>query len=143
MTVASILNDKGRDVFNERASAALGDICKKLGTHGVGAIVITSEKGVIEGIISERDIVKAIAREGVSVLDRPVSEFMTRAVVTCTEEEHVNEVMARMSSGRFRHVPVKKNGVLAGLISIGDVVKYRIAQIEREAEDMRSYIAMS
>ncbi|ADZ70066.1 CBS domain-containing protein [Polymorphum gilvum] len=143
MSVASILNHKGRDVVTARSSATLGEICKMLAEKGIGAIVVTDDKGHIEGIVSERDIVRMIGRSGAGILDLPVGDGMTRAVVTCREEDSINAVMARMSSGRFRHIPVVAEGKLAGLISIGDVVKHRIAQVEQEAEQMRSYIAMA
>jgi len=143
MTVASILNGKGRDVVSERAGTSLGDICKTLSEKGIGAIVITDADSHIEGIISERDIVKAIGKKGPGALDVAVGDVMTKSVVTCADEDTVNTVMARMSAGRFRHMPVVKDGKLAGLISIGDVVKHRIAQVELEAEQMRSYITMA
>ncbi|MBD8890286.1 CBS domain-containing protein [Roseibium litorale] len=143
MTVAAILNEKGREVITERGGALLLQICQTLGTNKIGAMVIVDAKGHIEGIISERDIVKAIGRDGPDALNQPVSQIMTKAVVTCTEEETVNQVMQKMSSGRFRHVPVVKDKKLNGLISIGDVVKHRIAQVEMEAEHMRTYIAMT
>ncbi|SHM10704.1 CBS domain-containing protein [Roseibium suaedae] len=143
MTVAAILNEKGREVITERGGALLLQVCQTLGTNKIGAMVIVDAKGHIEGIISERDIVKAIGREGPDALNQPVSQIMTKSVVTCTEEETVNQVMQKMSSGRFRHVPVVKDKKLNGLISIGDVVKHRIAQVEMEAEHMRTYIAMT
>lgn len=143
MTVAAILNQKGRDVYTETGDRTLRQICTTLGERGIGAIIIAGSKAKIEGIISERDVVRALARRGDGVLDRPVAEFMTKKVVTCTENDTVNGVMEKMTAGRFRHVPVVKDGALCGLISIGDVVKFRIAQIEREAEEMRNYIAMS
>lgn len=143
MTVASILNSKGHDVFTETGDRTLRETCTILGEQGIGAIVIVNKRGNLEGIISERDVVRAIARLGDSVLDQPVSEHMTKKVVTCNENDTVNDVMGKMTAGRFRHLPVIKDGALAGIISIGDVVKHRIAQIEREAEEMRNYIAMS
>lgn len=143
MTVASILNEKGRDVVTERAETTMREICAILGAKRIGAIVITDQKGGIRGIVSERDVVRAISQDGPDALDKPASAYMTAKVVTCDASETVNSVMARMTGGRFRHVPVVKDGKLAGLISIGDVVKHRIAQIEREAEDMRNYIAMT
>lgn len=143
MTVASILNQKGRDVTTERAETSMREICAILGAQRIGAIVITDAKGTIKGIISERDVVRAISEDGTDALDKPVSAYMTARVVTCDPMETVNTVMARMTGGRFRHVPVVKDGKLDGLISIGDVVKHRIAQIEQEAEDMRNYIAMT
>ncbi|MAA99429.1 MAG: inosine-5-monophosphate dehydrogenase [Stappia sp.] len=143
MTVAAILNEKGREVTTKAAGDTLREICATLAEKKIGAIVITEASGTIEGIISERDVVRAIAQDGPEALDKPVGEFMTRKVVTCQAQESINSVMARMSGGRFRHVPIVRDGKLDGLVSIGDVVKYRIAQIEREAEDMRNYIAMT
>ncbi|WP_417671799.1 CBS domain-containing protein [Roseibium sp.] len=143
MTVAAILNGKGRDVFSEKATTALSKICQVLAEKGIGAILITDNDGHIEGIISERDIVKAIGRQGPKALDLPVGDIMTRSVVTCVEEDTINDVMNKMSQGRFRHVPIVKDGKVAGVISIGDVVKHRIAQVEQEAEQMRSYISMA
>lgn len=143
MTVASILGGKGRDVIAERGTTLLGDVCKVLAKHGIGAILVTDAEGHIEGIISERDIVKAIGKKGPGALAVPVAEVMTSSVVTCVEEDTINDVMGKMSAGRFRHVPVVKDGKVAGLISIGDVVKHKIAQVEQEAEQMRSYITMA
>ncbi|WP_349357424.1 CBS domain-containing protein [Stappia sp.] len=143
MTVASILNEKGRDVVTERSTTQMREICAILGRRRIGALVIADDDAPIAGIISERDVVRAISEDGVDALDKPVSAYMTAEVVTCQPQETVNTVMARMTGGRFRHVPVLQDGKLAGLISIGDVVKHRIAQIEREAEEMRNYIAMT
>ncbi len=143
MTVSAILSGKGRDVFQERGDTPLSDICTVLAEKGIGAILITDADQHIEGIISERDVVKAIAKKGAAALDLPVSSVMTTSVVTCEEGETVAEVMAKMTSGRFRHVPVVKDGKVAGVISIGDVVKHKIAQVEMEAEQMRSYITMA
>ncbi|MEJ8475543.1 CBS domain-containing protein [Roseibium algae] len=143
MTVASILNGKGHDIISEKAQTPLSDICKVLAEKGIGAIIVTDGNGHIEGIISERDIVKSIGRNGPESLSLPVGDIMTRSVVTCTEADTINDVMSKMSQGRFRHVPVVKDGKVYGLISIGDVVKYRIAQVEQEAEHMRSYITMA
>lgn len=142
MSVASILNGKGRDVCSERADTLLTEICKILSERKIGAILITDGDSHIEGIISERDIVKAIGRQGPGALEVPVGEVMTRSVITCTENENIDAVLGKMSSGRFRHVPVVgEDGQVTGLISIGDVVKYKIAQVELEAEHMRSYIS--
>ncbi|NBN63642.1 CBS domain-containing protein [Microvirga tunisiensis] len=143
MTVASILNQKGRDVVTARASDPLGDICKTLSEKRIGAIVITDGAGHIEGIVSERDVVRVIGEQGPAALQQPVSTVMTRAVVTCSETDTINSVMAGMSSGRFRHMPVVSGGRVIGLVSIGDIVKHRIAQVEQEAEQMRHYIAMA
>ncbi|MBO6759047.1 MAG: CBS domain-containing protein [Roseibium sp.] len=143
MTVASILSTKGREVVSERGATLLSDVCKTLTQHKIGAIVITDDDGHIQGIISERDVVKAIGVSGASALMQPVSSVMTRSVETCTDKDSINVVMAKMTAGRFRHVPVVADGKVAGLISIGDVVKHKIAQVEMEAEQMRSYITMA
>lgn len=143
MTVAAILKGKGRDVFAERGDTPLAEVCKVLGKHKIGAILVTDAKGGIEGILSERDIVRAVGEMGSAALTQPVSSVMTKTVVTCTEEDSINQVMAKMTSGRFRHVPVVKDGKVAGVISIGDVVKHKIAQVEQEAEQMRTYITMA
>lgn len=143
MTVASILSTKGHDVITERSGTVLSEICKTLAQHKIGAIVIADDAGHIEGIISERDIVKAVGTEGIGALERPVSEVMTKSVVTCAATDSINAVMAKMNAGRFRHVPVVEDGKVTGVISIGDVVKFKIAQVEMEAEQMRSYITMA
>lgn len=143
MTVAMILNEKGRDVVTAKATDTVGDICKTLSEKRIGAILITNAAGAIEGIVSERDVVRVIGKDGPSALEQSVDSVMTHAVVTCADTDTVNSVMARMSAGRFRHMPVVSGGKLVGLVSIGDIVKHRIAQIEREAAQMRDYIAMA
>lgn len=141
MNVATILNQKGRDVATASAEASLMDIVGDLARRKVGAMVIADERKRVVGIISERDIVRALSTDGVDVLTRSAGEFMTRGVVTCSEEDTVAELMERMTEGRFRHLPVIKDDALVGIISIGDVVKERVSEAEREAEAMRTYIA--
>ena len=143
MTVAAILSGKGHDTITANADTPLSDICETLAKHKIGAVVVCSGDKRIEGIVSERDVVRAIGTQGTSSLSLPVSSVMTKEVVTCSEDNSVNEVMARMTQGRFRHMPVVKDGKLAGVISIGDVVKHKIAQVELEAEQMRNYISMA
>ena len=143
MTVAAILSGKGHDTITASSNAPLSDICETLAKHKIGAVVVCSGDKSIEGIVSERDIVRVIGTQGPSSLNLPVSSVMTKEVVTCTEDNSVNEVMARMTQGRFRHMPVVNDGKLTGVISIGDVVKHKIAQVELEAEQMRNYISMS
>ena len=140
MIVRRILNEKGRDVVTARSELSLGEIVRLLSEERIGAVVI-SDDGKLRGIISERDIVRSLARDGRDVMDRPVSEVMTRKVITCTPEDTIDQVMQKMTAGRFRHVPVLENGELGGLISIGDVVKARIEEVQREAEQIREYIA--
>ena len=143
MTVAMILNEKGRDVVTAKATDTVGDICKTLSEKRIGAILVMNAAGQIEGIVSERDVVRVIGKDGPSALEQSVDSVMTHAGVTCADTDTVNSVMARMSAGRFRHMPVVSGGKLVGLVSIGDIVKHRIAQIEREAAQMRDYIAMA
>lgn len=141
MLVSGILALKGREVATITARPSITEAVALLGARKIGALVVVEGKDRIVGIISERDIVKAIARRGPEILSDPVDSIMTRDVVTCSESETIDQVMARMTRGRFRHLPVVKAGRLAGIVSIGDVVKARIEEVEREAEEMRSYIA--
>lgn len=141
MTVSAILAGKGRDVVTIGGSASITEVVGLLAARKIGAVVVVEEDGRIAGIVSERDVVRAMAAEAAAALSRTVSSIMTRAVVTCSEGETIDGVMSRMTRGRFRHLPVVTNGRLSGIISIGDVVKARIEQVEREAEDMRAYIA--
>ena len=141
MTVKMILERKGYDVFSAAPETTLGDAVAALAKHKIGAIVIVDDKKAIKGILSERDVVRAIAADGADVLWRPVSEIMTIKVSVCTEKHTVNQVMEMMTRGRFRHLPVEKDGRLHGLVSIGDVVKLRIEEVERESQEIRSYIA--
>ena len=140
MTVAAILAEKGRDVLTTVAATSVADAVGLLAKHRVGALVVIDGER-LAGVISERDIVRALAASGGDALQTPIGSIMTRAVVTCAETETVNDVMTRMTSARIRHLPVLTDGRLAGIISIGDVVKARIEQVEREAEEMRAYIA--
>ncbi|HEY5080937.1 MAG TPA: CBS domain-containing protein [Bauldia sp.] len=141
MTVSAILADKGRDVVTIGGTGAIGDAVALLAKRKIGAVVVLEANGRIAGIVSERDIVRAIAATAGAALTEPLASIMTRVVVTCSEGETIDSVMTRMTRGRFRHLPVVTNGKLAGIISIGDVVKARIEQVEREAEEMRTYIA--
>lgn len=141
MTVAAILAGKGRDVLTTTADKTIAEAVKVLAERRIGALVVVEGGGRIAGIISERDIVRAIAATAGEALTQPIASIMTRTVVTCGEGETINEVMARMTRGRFRHLPVSTNGKLVGIISIGDVVKARIEEVEHEAEEMRAYIA--
>jgi CBS domain-containing protein len=141
MIVSMILDNKGREVVTIAPTATVGDAVADLARHKIGALVVVEGRDRIVGIISERDVVRAVARGIATYLSEPVTSIMTREVMTCGERETINEVMARMTRGRFRHLPVAKQGRLAGIISIGDVVKARIEEVERVAEEMRTYIA--
>ncbi len=141
MSVAQILSTKGRAVHTAMASDKLETIAKGLADKRIGSVVITDAKGEIAGIVSERDVVRALARNGAGALDLAASVVMTSDVRTCGLADSEVELMAVMTAHRIRHLPVVEGGRLAGMISIGDVVKFRIEAIEREAEDMKSYIA--
>jgi len=141
MTVRSILDEKGHDVVTLTPSATLLEAAQLLGQRRIGAVVITRGDRRIAGILSERDIVRAVGEKGGEALSLPVEQVMTAKVSTCRESHTVNEVMETMTRGRFRHLPVERDGYLEGIISIGDVVKRRIEEVEREAEEIKTYIA--
>jgi CBS domain-containing protein len=143
MTVAQILNAKGRTVITAQPGDTVLTVAQTLATKKIGAVVIVDAQGRIGGIVSERDIVRAVALGGPKALDKPIREFMTASVRTCTPRDTEGELMALMTEHRVRHLPVVEAGKLGGMISIGDVVKHRIEAIEREAEEMKSYIASS
>jgi CBS domain-containing protein len=136
-----MIAQKGRQVVTTSAAKTIADAIEILAAQKIGALVVVEDRDRIVGIVSERDVVRAIAKSGCDALPDKVSEIMTREVMTCTETETINDVMSRMTAGRFRHLPVAANGRLTGIISIGDVVKARIEQVEQEAEEMRAYIA--
>lgn len=142
MNVAAILKLKGNDVTTAKSSATLLDISQKLGKHKIGAIVIIDEQHKICGIISERDVIRAVSEHGAEALKMPVNMVMTKDVVTCTEMSVLDELMELMTQGRFRHVPVvAEDKKLVGIVSIGDVVKNHIAEVEMEVTAMRGYLA--
>ncbi len=140
MTVSTILAEKGRDVVTIQPGASLADAANLLAERRIGAALILGADRRLIGIISERDIVRALAASGVTALDLPVSQIMTRKVETCSESETISSIMERMTNGKFRHVPVVDQGRLAGIVSIGDVVKHRLQEMERESAAMRDYI---
>jgi CBS domain-containing protein len=141
MAVSHILSVKGRNVFTVRPSDSVEAVAKLLGEKRIGAVVVTDDKGHISGIVSERDVVRHIAQDGAGVLKQDAASIMTKNVHTCQDGDSEQELMAMMTARRIRHLPVVKGGKLDGMISIGDVVKFRIEAIEREAEDMKAYIA--
>ena len=140
MNVKSILAGKGGDVISVEPVATLAAAAKLLAKHKIGAVVIKGPGGRLVGILSERDIVRALAEFGEKALDQPVGQVMTREVETCGEEDTVAVIMERMTTRKFRHLPVITKGKLVGLVSIGDVVKQRVEEIEGETEAMRDYI---
>ncbi len=141
MNVASILKVKGKSVATARPEDTLESIAQKLASRKIGAIVIVGDGGNVAGIISERDIVRAVAEQGPASLQQPVSNVMTTSVMSCNESSTLDQMMAVMTQGRFRHVPVIEEGALVGIISIGDVVKHHIAEVEMEVTAMRDYLA--
>jgi len=140
MNVAAILKGKGRAVATARQDTPLQAIVEKLAAKRIGSVVIVGANGAVAGIISERDVIRALAEAGAACLERPVSEFMTRQVVICTEADTLDQLMATMTAGRFRHIPVLEDGTLVGIVSIGDVVKHHIAEVEMEASALRTYL---
>jgi CBS domain-containing protein len=140
MTVETILATKGRAVATIDPDRTLGHAAHELSTRRIGAVVIVDGGMTVLGILSERDIVRAVAKRGGAALDEPVRQHMTAEVVTCKGHADINEVMQLMTQGKFRHVPVVEDGRLSGIISIGDVVKQRLAEIEAESEALREYI---
>ena len=140
MNVATILKRKGGGVFTTTANKSLLEIAKLLAQHGIGCIVILGDDDKIVGIVSERDLMRAIGQAGAEVLDKPVSDFMTKTVVTAREADTVDQLMSEMMMHRFRHMPVVERGQLLGLVSIGDLVKIHVADAEFELSAMRQYI---
>ena len=140
MLVAEILKSKGGDVFSVAPDITLSDACAELDKRRVGALIVCDGERVV-GVISERDVVKAVAADGPAGLGRPVSAYMTRDVVFAEPGETVAILMGRMTDRRIRHLPVLKDNRLSGVISIGDVVKCQIAEATHEAESLRTYIA--
>jgi CBS domain-containing protein len=140
MTVSIILANKGREVVSIEPSATLASAVALLAEKRIGAVLILGAGGRIAGILSERDIVRALAERGAAALDDPVSQMMTRKVSTCTEQEPVSTIMERMTAGKFRHLPVVEQGQITGIISIGDVVKHRLYEVERDSAAMHDYI---
>jgi len=140
MTVSTILAAKGGDVITIEPTATLAAAALLLAEKRIGALVIRGAGGRVSGILSERDIVHAIARRGRQALDEPLSQTMTRDVVTCAPDDEITSLMERMTTGKFRHLPVVDRGELVGIVSIGDIVKTRVDEMERESEAMRDYI---
>lgn len=140
MTVATILKAKGRDVVTIRSDATLLEAARVLTKSGIGCVVVGDRKGVPQGILSERDIVHAVATGGPARLESKVETAMSRPVHTCRESDTIDQVMALMTARRCRHLPVVDEDALIGVVSIGDVVKLKIAEAEMETEAMRSYI---
>jgi len=143
MTVKAILAAKGGDLISIEPTATLDNAVKTLARNRIGALLVLGPDRRVIGILSERDIVRVLAEQGPDVLTQPLSQVMTRKVVTVGPSETVAEIMERMTSGKFRHIPVVEQEQLIGIISIGDVVKHRLHEVEQESAALRNYIQTS
>jgi len=139
MTVSRILALKGRDVATIAPHRSVADAVTLLAARRIGAVIVGGDDGAVLGILSERDIVRALAA-GADALQHPVSRYMTAEVVTCAPDMLIVDVMEEMTAGRFRHMPVMEGGRLAGIVSIGDVVKHRLDEMQHETQALRQYI---
>ena len=143
MSVASILKTKGPHVQTTRPSTTLYTAVWELRAHGIGALVVSEDGVTVLGMLSERDVVRGLTEHGTRLLSAPVSELMTSPVITCTPAESITAVMARMTQHRIRHIPVLEGGKLCGIVSIGDVIKYRLDELQLEADVLRESLIAS
>lgn len=141
MQVSVLLQRKGSEVVTVVPDMAMREVLAVLAEHRIGAVIVSSDGAAIEGLLSERDVVTALAAEGAEALDQPARALMTAEVITCQPDTTVEELMATMTERRVRHVPVLVDGRLAGVVSIGDVVKDRISGLEFETKSLHDYIA--
>lgn len=139
--VKDILRDKGREILSIGQGETVNNAVETLNAHKIGAVVVVDDGGKLVGIFSERDVVIGVGNEGTAFFERTVKDVMTRNPVTCNPEMRVNEVMHKMTVGRFRHMPVIKDGDLCGMISIGDVVRKRLQELEYEKKQLMDYMA--
>ncbi|MDO5629014.1 MAG: CBS domain-containing protein [Mobilicoccus sp.] len=140
MLIADILKNKGTDVVTVAPSETVAALVALLGEHRIGAVVVSSDGGTVEGIVSERDVVRGLPEHGASLLERTVADIMTSDVVTCEKKNTVAELAASMTARRFRHMPVVEDGRLIGIVSIGDVVKARTDMLEDERDQLIGYV---
>jgi CBS domain-containing protein len=140
MRVSDVIRGKGSTVVTVEPDSDVRTLLSVLADHGIGAVVVSSDGSAVDGIVSERDIVRALAERGAAIISDPVRNIMTAAVTTCSMDTHVDELMTMMTQGRFRHLPVVVDGHLAGLVSIGDIVKSRVGELEQEREALSKYI---
>lgn len=139
MTVRAILESKGRQIVGVEPQTPLSAAVKVLADRKIGAVLVMSRRK-IEGILSERDVVRVLGQKGAAVLDQPVSAVMTRKVINCRPSDTVGAIMEVMTTGKFRHLPVIEDGELVGVISIGDIVKWRLREFEDEQQALQDYI---
>ena len=142
MNAATLLKFKGRSVVTTSANKSLLDVAKLLAQHGIGCIVIVGDDDKVAGIMSEHDLMRAISQGGAEVLTEPVSDFMTKTVMTAGEADTINQLMSEMTIHQFRHMPVVERDRLIGLVSIGDLVKIQIAESEMETAATREYTGL-
>ncbi len=142
MDVANVLAAKGRDMFTTRPDVTVATAAKMLRHHRIGALIVCDEAGELVGLISEREIAFGLASHGAALLDMRVADLMLRSLPTCRPQDSLRTVMAQMTARRLRHFPVLEDGRLSGMISIGDVVKHRLDEVELEANVLRdAYVA--
>lgn len=141
MQVARVLKTKGSRIVTARPDATVAEVARTLKAERIGAIVITDDGGRVVGILSERDIVRALPEHGAGLLDKRVADLMTREVVSCSPEDDLDHIRREMTGGRFRHIPVIEDGKLVGIVSIGDIVKNRLEELESERQQLREYIS--
>lgn len=141
MKVQAMLAQKGDRVVTARSDSTVGAAVKVLHREGIGALVVSDDSSTVQGILSERDVVRGLVANGAGLLDMPVSEFMTKAVRTCALDDDIQDIMSQMTRSRIRHLPVVVDGKLRGMISIGDVVKNRLEELEFEANALRDYVS--
>ena len=140
VNVRGLLATKGSEVAWIAPEATVSEVLDKLAEYGVGALVVSSDGAALQGIVSERDVVRALAAGGSAAFETDVASIMTRDVETCGLSDGVSMLMARMTAGRFRHLPVIDDARLVGIISIGDVVKHRVGELETEAKQLLEFI---
>jgi CBS domain-containing protein len=141
MTIARILAAKGRDVVTTQPHRTLAEVAEVLVAKNIGAVVVADDQGSVLGILSERDIVRAVANRGTTLFNDAVSVHMTTDVITTTEDESVYAAMEKMTNERSRHLPVIRDEKLVGVVSIGDMIKHQLAECQYEHKAMREYIA--
>jgi CBS domain-containing protein len=140
MFVSDILSQKGGLVFTVTPGTSIAQLSQQLSTRRIGSVLVLDGEGSVAGIVSERDLVRAMASHGAKAMELEARQVMTRDVVTCDPDDSIDQVMQTMTSGRFRHLPVVRHGELLGLVSIGDVVKARLEETKRETEALKAYI---
>jgi CBS domain-containing protein len=141
MRIREVLRSKGSAVFTISPDATVSELLDVLAQHNVGALVVSADGTTVAGIVSERDVVRRLQDRGTDILGDAVSSIMTSTVTTCSEQDTVEDLMREMTNRRIRHIPVMRDGALIGVISIGDMVKSRIGELEYERSNLIGYIA--